>query len=438
MHGRNSKADHLKHIKHRSDDNNAFSHNNLSVLVVGTKWPPETFIQRRLQGLSQRGVNVMIANPLPAKAELAPLPGVTLIRLPHWKDPLLLSLLRSFYWATRLTAYNANRLRAVLRAIQAKPTSLSRAVFARLRSYLPLASLNPDIVHFEWISAAGMYASFFTSLNIPIVVSCRGSQVNIEPQNPEKSATSTILRAVFQDAAAVHCVSEAIGREAASYGLEMEKAWIIRPAVDPNNFFPPSARERTNNVFDIVTTGSLVWRKGYEYALVAIRKLLDQNIPVHFNVIGEGIEQNRLLYTIQDLGLEHTVSLLGRQTPEQIRDRLHQADVFFLPSLSEGISNAVLEAMACGLPVVTTEGGGMREAVCDGVEGFVVPVGAVEDMADALGQLARNIPLRKQMGKAARERVLAQFTLDHQITQFINLYQSVLDKRPSHAHSSRC
>jgi glycosyltransferase involved in cell wall biosynthesis len=124
---------------------------------------------------------------------------------------------------------------------------------------------------------------------------------------------------------------------------------------------------------------------------------------------------------VDDLGLDDSVKLLGQLDPEHVRDRLHAADAFLLSSLSEGISNAALEAMACGLPIVTTDCGGMREAIDDGVEGFVVPVREPRAMAEALARLALDPDLRRRMGRAARRRVEREFDLEHQIDRWAEL-----------------
>lgn len=287
---------------------------------------------------------------------------------------------------------------------------------------LPLVSGHWDVVYFPWNSAAIAYLPLAPYLP-PMVVSCRGSQVNIAPHEPERAGFAEGLRQTFQKAAAVHCVSEAIQNEAMQYGLEASKAWIIRPAVDPA-FFCPSADKKIGNPLRIITTGSMIWRKGYEYALRALRLLLDQGIAAEFQLIGDGPERARVLYTIDDLELHQQVHLHGKQPSAKVRELLQAADIFLLTSLSEGISNAALEAMACGLPVVTTDCGGMREAVTDGVEGFVVPVGDSEAIAAALARLARDPALRERMGQAARQRVLRDFTLKEQIQAFVALFEA--------------
>jgi colanic acid/amylovoran biosynthesis glycosyltransferase len=128
-----------------------------------------------------------------------------------------------------------------------------------------------------------------------------------------------------------------------------------------------------------------------------------------------------VLYTIHDLDLQDHARLLGRLPAVEVRARLQRADAFVLSSLSEGISNAVLEAMSCAVPVVTTDCGGMREAVDDGVEGFVVPVRDAATMADALQKLAASPGLRERMGRAGRARIEREFTLDRQAAAFVRL-----------------
>lgn len=398
----------------------------IDLLIVDVKWPPETFIQQKAVSLAEAGIKVAVVASVPTqKAKQFSLPGVPLVRLPHHCDSVivrviqligsLLVLLASPHGRTTLEILlrNANRYPA-----KARPN--------RLLSTMRLARLNAKVVHFEWNTAAINYSVLTEIWSCPQVVSCRGGQVNVRPHMPGSEDFIHGLCQSFRKATAVHCVSEAIQREATNYGLDPAKACVIRPAVDPEIFSPVRNKLTRKTDFVVVTTGSLIWRKGYEYALLAIRRLADRGVNVHFEIIGDGPERQRVLYTIDDLDLRNCVHLAGRLAPEQVGAWLQRADVFLLSSLSEGISNAVLEAMACGLPVVTTDCGGMREAVQDGVEGFVVPARNSDCLADALFRLAQDPQLRKQMGQAGRERILKEFTLEQQTQQFLNFYKTLL------------
>jgi len=401
----------------------------VDLLVVGLRWPPETFIQRKLVCLVRAGMSVTVAASVPSnQARTFALPGVRLLRLPHHDDSVLLRSVRLALLLSRSLLLSGSRKR--LAALFTEINSLSaKARVNRLLSLLILSQVAPHLVHFEWNSAAIDYAHMIALWGCPFVISCRGQQINVRPYVPGNVDFVGRLRQTLESAAAVHCVSDAIKQEALNLGLDPSKAWVIRPAVDPDFFCPPASKHREDGAFHIVTTGALIWRKGYEYALLAMRRLVDSGLDVRFEIIGSGPEQQRVLYTMDDLGLKEHVHLLGQLPPERVRDHLQQADVFLLASLSEGIANAALEAMACGLPVVTTDCGGMREAVTDGVEGFVVPVRDPAAMAEALRKLALDEDLRTTMGERARERILREFTLEQQTEQFLSLYREVLEHR---------
>ena len=109
----------------------------------------------------------------------------------------------------------------------------------------------------------------------PAVISCRGSQINVAPHNPERAAMRDGLAATFARAAAVHCVSAQIRDEATRYGLDPGKAVVIRPAVDPELFQPAVSSPSGSSPLlpsppaplRLITTGSVLWRKGYEMCI---------------------------------------------------------------------------------------------------------------------------------------------------------------------------
>ncbi len=401
----------------------------MRLLIVGISWPPETFIYRLIEGLVRAGVEVTVATDLKPvnRGNLK----VRWLFTPKWDGSYFVRLMRLAWMGVKGVLRSLRDVQLIARHLQSSFKTHHSLPFTsnaeRLRAwyrFLPFVGRRWDVIYFPWNSAAIEHFPLF-DWGCPVVVSCRGSQVNVAPHNPKRYAIREGLRITFQQATAVHCVSEAVKLEAVKHGLDPSKAWVIRPAVDPN-FFHPKKQLPNRLGFQVVTVGSVGWVKGYEYALLAIRYLVDQGVPVQFDIIGDGPERQRLLYTIHDLELQNHVRLLGRISPEQVREQLQQSDVFLLSSLSEGISNAVLEAMACGLPVVTTDCGGMREAVTDGVEGFVVPVRDSEAMAQALLQLWKEPDLRRKRGQAARERVLKEFRLDQQISAFLALFESAI------------
>lgn len=396
---------------------------NLSILVAGISWPPESFLVRLILGLAESGMNVTIASEKPLNPVFGSNARLHWLPAPTWSGPISKRILRLGWMTARARLFASSDV-AIFNTFIRK----NRSWVARQHNWyriLPFAGKRWDIIYFPWNTGAMNYFPLF-ELGCPVVISCRGAQINVVPHNPRRSEIQHGLHQTFDRASAVHCVSEAIKEEAIKYGLNPDKTWVIYPAVSPDYFKPNERQVGGQNEFRIVTTGSLIWRKGHEYALSAVRRLCDLGVPVHFDIIGDGPESQRVLFTIHELGLEKNVTLHGRLDDAGVRAALQRADLFLFSSLSEGVSNSVLEAMACGLPVVTTDCGGIREAVRDGIEGFVVPLQDPEAMSNAVYRLYQNPELRINMGSASRERVLMEFSLDYQIKRFQILFGAAI------------
>jgi glycosyltransferase involved in cell wall biosynthesis len=237
---------------------------------------------------------------------------------------------------------------------------------------------------------------------------------------------------VLRGADAVHCVSRAVERAATREGLDPARARVIASAADPNVFRPPVPIPVRDGQLVVVTVGALRWVKGYEYALAAIARLAAAGVPVRYEIVGaeprardEQGERDRILATVRDSGLGDRVELHGQLSEANVVRLLQQADVFLQASLSEGMPTAVLEAMACGLPVVATDVGGTSEVLTDGVEGVLVPPRDPRAAADAIEALHADPDRRRTMGEAARARVEARWTLERQLDGFESLYREL-------------
>jgi colanic acid/amylovoran biosynthesis glycosyltransferase len=395
----------------------------ISVLFVGILERPETFLVRLARGLASEGVKVTLALKEKPRGEWFHHPNLDWLYAPSWSNPPLKRLIGLGRIAPSAIPRTWQILKLFLSQHDAYETYVSDVeLFYRL---LPFAGRHWDVIYFPWV-ATGIVQMPLMKMGIPSVVSCRGRQVNVVPYIPENEWIRTGLPRVFQQASAVHCVSEDICREAMKYNLDPGKTEIIRPAVDPDVFKPAETRKDSDK-FRVINVASMTWRKAHEFALLAIRMLVDRGIPVTFDIIGDGPELQHLLFTIQDLNLQQHVRLLGKASPATVVSHLQNSDVFLLSSLSEGISNAVLEAMSCGLPVVSTDCGGMREAITSEVEGFLVPLRDAEAIANCLEKLWADPALRSRMSSAARQRILCDFQLTDQIRKFKNLFLAVAD-----------
>lgn len=376
----------------------------LSVLVVGVSWPMETFVERLVRGLANRGVEVTVRSRHRPPARWMAETGV---RWEHGTGRPDRSSMRA--------AFEANGIAGALNAGVAG---------LRYRGDGPgRRGPVPDVVYAPWLNTLISYPGLF-NLGVPVVTSARGSLVTIAPWDPGRPGHREHVAEVFQRCGAVHCVSDRIVDDAVQLGLDRSKATVIHPAVDPKMFDAGRPR-RSGDAVRVIGVGTLNWVKDYEHALLALRHAVNAGADVRLDLIGDGPDRQHLEFAIDDLDLSDRVGLLGKRDPAEVAERLRDADVFLHTSSAEGISNAVLEAMSAGLPVVTTDAGGMSEAVRDGEDGFVVPVRDAAAAAKSLVRLASDPQLRERVGASARQRVLDRFRLDQQIDDFIELFRRV-------------
>ena len=141
----------------------------------------------------------------------------------------------------------------------------------------------------------------------------------------------------------------------------------------------------------------------------------------------EELQKEEIIFHIHQMGLQNHVVLVGAKSKDEVIGLYNKADIFFLPSVYEGIANVALEAMAMELPVVATKSGGMQEVITHDVDGMLADVYDSNMLAGLLLTLATDATKRAALGKQARERVLQQFTLDKQITIFETTYNNLLN-----------
>ncbi len=210
---------------------------------------------------------------------------------------------------------------------------------------------------------------------------------------------------------------------------------VIRHGVELDRFEPalrsPTAELAPENPdLRIVTIGRLVEKKGFPDLLRALGRLKASGRRITCQVYGDGPLSGPLTELRDELGLGETVHFAGERSREAIISALHEADVFVLtPTVTEdgdrdGIPNVLVEAMACGLPVVSTSAGGIGELVAHGVNGFLTAPGDVADIETQISRLADSPALRQQMGAAARRTVESGYDVNAAAEQLHEIFWS--------------
>ena len=218
-----------------------------------------------------------------------------------------------------------------------------------------------------------------------------------------------------------------IGQEAIKYGAEKNKINVIRPAVRAeliNMVISPKTQD-SEKALKIISVGRCHWKKGYTFALDAMVLLKTKGIKFCYNIIAGGKDDEYLDYQIHDLDLHKHVTIIHGLSHEEVINRIAISDLFLLPSVEEGISNAVLESMALGIPVISTDCGGMAEVIKNGKNGFIVPVRESSLIATKIEAFISMKNEKLKIIKIAKETIKKQYLLEKQIDKMNQFYYEI-------------
>jgi glycosyltransferase involved in cell wall biosynthesis len=209
----------------------------------------------------------------------------------------------------------------------------------------------------------------------------------------------------------------------ALHGVAAEKVRFVPNGVDIAFWSPRKGPVAGEPV--VICVARLVARKRHVDLLEALAALHKRGVNFRATLIGSGELETDLRAEIGRLQLEGVVEITGSLPPENVRSRMQTGDVFALVSRWEGMPGSVLEAMACGLPVVGTRVNGIADLVIPGVTGWLVPPEDPEALREALEAALTNRGLRTRMGLNARERVEREFALSQSVIALERAYEEV-------------
>ncbi len=219
-------------------------------------------------------------------------------------------------------------------------------------------------------------------------------------------------RAKARRAAFVSCVTTPLQRQLVEQvGLSPDNAPVIWMGVDTERFQDAGKREPRRGALRFVTVARLNPTKAHRHALAAMRKARDAGVELQYTIAGDGPERERIEEEVARHDLAAQVTLTGTVSESDVLTLLQTCDAFVLPSvgLGEAAPVSVMEAMACGMPVVCSRIGGTPDMITDGVDGFLVEQGDEQGIADRLTLLANDVGLRARIGAAARARAVDLF-----------------------------
>jgi colanic acid/amylovoran biosynthesis glycosyltransferase len=285
--------------------------------------------------------------------------------------------------------------------------------------------INPDILHIQWPSLLEICRDAITNPEIKTVLSQRGFQNNVRPfVNAENFSE---LQHYYPKIDGFHSVSKEISKVGDKIFHSPNKIDKVVYSGFDFEKLPFNSNYKKNQCLKLLSIGRPHWVKGYEYALQACAILKAKNINFEYTIVG-GQGNEELQFLVDDLGIKEYVQFTGRVPQKQVYEMMRQSDLLLLPSVIEGLPNIAVEAMAVGLPVISTKCGGVEELIVDNETGWLVSVRSPEAFAKAIiSFLLVSEDRLEDIRKSARIKVEAQHNEAQMIDEMEVLYFRILD-----------
>ncbi|MCD6226142.1 glycosyltransferase family 4 protein [bacterium] len=293
-----------------------------------------------------------------------------------------------------------------------------------IKSYLLARKLlkknSYDMIHAWFGIPCGFVAML---LKKPYIVSLRGSDVPF--YNPrfywlDKIIFKHLSKIIWKKSKAVIANSQGL-KKLAQKTAPYQKIKVIYNGIDTNEF-KPTKNKTMSKKLKILCVARLIERKGIKYLLKALGSLKKKDFIL--TIIGDGEEKRTLVQLTKELRIDKKVKFLGPVPHSKIARHYQKNDLFILPSLNEGMSNTVLEAMACGLPIITTKVGGAKELIKD--NGFIIKPKSVLALVDTIKKYLANPKLLATHGKNSQKKA-KQMTWNKAAKSYLKIYQKTWD-----------
>ena len=298
---------------------------------------------------------------------------------------------------------------------------------AKSRSYYRalLRDNHYDLVHAFFGFPTG-WLCYRTADKLPYIISLRGSDVPGQHARLqlEYKLLAPLFRKIWKRAASLLACSEGLKARALRFFPSVDIN-VIPNGVDLDKFSPAGGRTLKNKTLNLLTVGRLSVTKRVEMLIDAVEILYKAGFKVHFRIVGGGKMTENFRNITFEKNLADIVEITGRVDAEKMPDIYRQSDIFISASAQEGMSNAMLEAMASGLPIVTTRCEGVEELITD--NGIVVEQADADAIAQTTRTLAQDGAMYDSMRAAARKQA-EKFSWQSVADQYIELYKRIRQK----------
>jgi colanic acid/amylovoran biosynthesis glycosyltransferase len=297
------------------------------------------------------------------------------------------------------------------------------------------------LLHFHYLVDARFFLGMKRRLDVPSVVSGYGYDVSHFPRS-FRGLGARYLAPLFEEIDCFLAMSDDMAADMVALGCPREKVVVHYYGTDTDRFDNPHRRYEDKDVVDVLMCGTLEPKKAQDRVLLALRRweaTAGRDAPgFRVTFVGDGPLRGELERITRELGWDQRVTFLGHVPHEDpsLEEAYARADVFALPSVTiagdkEGIPGTIVEAMASGLPVVSTYHAGIPAVVENGRSGLLVDEEDLDGLGNALGRLIADTSLREALGTRARADAAARLRLQGRTPQLESIYDSLLARRRS-------
>jgi glycosyltransferase involved in cell wall biosynthesis len=311
------------------------------------------------------------------------------------------------------------------------PENMSKSLLAKLQvvpmmTLFALVSLRQahkaDVIYANWIGAAVVGALVNLLTGKPLVVSFRGDDGYLAR---DRLMWRVFTKWVIRRSAAIAPVSAELMEIMRSLGTHESKLTLPRFGVDIDMFHPSETPRRCSGPVRLLYVGALVPKKGLQTLFEALKGPIGEKTQV--TVVGDGYYASELKHICSSAGLDKRTRWTGSLPPPEVAEIMRTSDILCLPSFTEGSPNVIKEAMASGLPVISTRVGGIPDLVKHGETGLLFEPGDVNELQECLTVLVNDSELRSSMGRAGHELLHESgLSWDTTAEDFDNLFKRVV------------
>jgi colanic acid/amylovoran biosynthesis glycosyltransferase len=385
----------------------------MKIAIYSGVVPTTEFIERFINGLASNGIHLYIFGNRSTKMKATP-------NISYYTYSNKLSkLFRIIKYSILLTVFNAKGKKRLDEFI----INREKSPWLLKVKYYPVLYHRPDVFHIQWAKSIDDW-QWVQDFGIKLVLSLRGTHITISPVGDRH--WQDVYNQLFQRIDGFHSVSKSLVEKALEYGADSSKVKVIYSGLNLNEIIF-SSELKSSQTLEILSVGRSHWTKGYVDAMDAMKILKNKNINFHYTIIGVE-EDEELIFQRAQLDLKKEVTFKGKMSFKNVLKEMENANLLLLSSVEEGIANVVLEAMAVGTLVVSTNCGGMKEVINHNKNGILVPTRNPAIIASAIDNV-RNLSLYEYQNITieARNTIEKQHNINKMLCDMQDLYNSVLN-----------